>query len=361
MSDDGQHYNIPVNKGQSELEPPERLQEFQMKMGAGWEYEYNEYRKLWDNLPQQRKIRNYPMLVDLELADVCNLQCPMCVTRTDSFIQKRRKGFMDTALARKIIDEIAGKVFALRVSWIGESTLHPDFIDILNYAKNRGIKEIAFLTNGSTLNIDFFEKIVYAGATWITISVDGLGEEYNAIRKPLRFEDTLKKLQKIKNFKDKNKLIKPVIKIQGVWPAIRKNPSEYYNTLAPLVDLVAYNPLIDYLHKDYEIVYEENFVCPQLYQRVVIASDGRASMCSSDDYVDLPVGNANEQSIYEIWHGETLNKMRKTHLQKDGFLKLEPCRICFYPRKTEVDETAIVNGRTIYIENYINRKQKIGE
>lgn len=361
MSSSDHNYNIPVNKGQSELEPPERMQEFQEKMSSGWGNEYYEYRKLWDDLPQQRRVSEYPLLVDLELSDICNLQCPMCVTRTDRFAQKRRKGFMDSGLAKKIIDEVAGKVFALRVSWIGESTLHPDFIDIINHAKYRGIKEIAFLTNGKTLDMELFKKIACAGATWITVSVDGLGDEYNAIRKPLVFEDTLEKLRKIKEFKDKRKLIKPVIKIQGVWPAIRGNPSAYYNTLAPFVDLVAYNPLIDYLHKDQGIVFEENFVCPQLYQRVVVASDGRASMCSSDDYVDLPVGDANEQSIYEIWHGDALNKMRKVHLRKDGFLQLEPCRICFYPRKTEINETAIINGRTIYIENYINRKQNIGE
>lgn len=353
--------NIPVNKGHFELDTQERTAEFYKMLSTGWESDYYEYRHLWNELPNTHTVRDYPLLVDLELADICNLKCPMCPTTTDEFKDKRRKGLMDKNLAKKIIDEIAGKVYALRVSWIGESTLHPDFIEIISYAKQKGINEVAFLTNGFKLDLPFFEQIVKAGADWITISIDGLGETYSQIRKPLVFEDIYAKLKDIKKYKQENNLIKPVIKIQTVWPAIKENPTEYYNTIAPFVDLVAYNPLIDYLHKDTEIVYVENFSCPQHYQRVVIASNGDASMCSSDDFVDHPVGNANKQSIYEIWHGDKLNKMREIHKQKDGFLTIKACKNCFYPRAMEVTEKAFVNDRELYIENYINRKQVVGE
>jgi hypothetical protein len=353
--------NIPVNKGHFELETPERIKAFQDKMSAGWEEEYLEYRRLWDELPARQEVRDYPLLVDLELADICNLQCPMCPIRTKDFKKKRTPGFMDTSLAKKIIDEVAGKIFALRVSWIGESTLHPDFLEIISYASKKGIKEIAFLTNGLKMKLSFFKEVAKVGADWITWSIDGMGETYEAIRKPLKFENVLENLRNIKKFKDENGLEKPVIKIQTVWPAIRENPSAFYNLLSPLVDLVAFNPLIDYLHKDNDIVYVDNFICPQPYQRVVVASDGRACMCSSDDFVERPIGDANRQSIYDIWHGEKVESYRRIHKQEEGFLTLECCAKCFYPRKTEVSETATVNGQEILIENYINRKQEVGE
>ena len=50
-----------------------------------------------------------------------------------------------------------------------------------------------------------------------------MDEVYNKIRKPLKFDETLKKLTDIANFKKKNNLRKPLIKIQGVWPAVRKS------------------------------------------------------------------------------------------------------------------------------------------
>jgi hypothetical protein len=239
--------------------------------------------------------------------------------------------------------------------------LHPDFIEIIKYASDAGIKEIAFLTNGSNMSLDFFKRVTEAGATWITWSVDGLEEQYEAIRKPLIFEETLQKLRDISEYKKQVKLIKPLLKVQCVWPAIKDDPEKFYNTIAPLCDLVAYNPLIDYLHKDCDIVYEEGFSCPQHYQRVVIASDGRACMCSGDGFVECPVGDARIQSVYDIWHGDVFERMREIHASDKGFLKLECCRKCFYPRKTEPDESAWVNGRKIIIENYINRSQVIGE
>ncbi len=352
---------IPVNKGHFDLDTDERVEGFGKKLSIGWEEDYYEYRRLWNELPTTKTVRDYPLLVDLELADVCNLDCPMCPTTTKEFKDKRRKGLMDKALAKKIIDEVAGKIYCMRLSWIGESTLHPDFIEILAYAKQKGIPEVAFLTNASKLNIEYFSKIANAGADWITISIDGLDEEYNKIRKPLTFVDTLQKLKDIKKYKDENGLVKPVIKIQTVWPAIRENPTKYYNTIAPNVDLVAYNPLIDYLHKDEDIVYVDNFSCPQHYQRVVVASNGQACMCSSDDFVDHPVGDTNHQTIHEIWHGEAFTNARETHAKKDGFLSMKACKNCFYPRATEINEEAMVDGRKVLVENYINRKQKIGE
>ena len=38
----------------------------------------------------------------------------------------------------------------------------------------------------------FFKEIVDSVIDWITISIDGVGERYNSIRKPLRFDEEVK-------------------------------------------------------------------------------------------------------------------------------------------------------------------------
>ena len=133
LDPDKQPY-IPINKGHFDLEPPERAQAFSDKLGQNWKAQYQEYRKLWIDLPKKQELRDYPLLVDLELASRCNLACPMCPTVTEEFIEKRikpfKKGLLDTKLALRIIDEIAGKVYALRLSWVGEPTLHSKLIEI---------------------------------------------------------------------------------------------------------------------------------------------------------------------------------------------------------------------------------------
>lgn len=353
--------HIPINKGHFELDTVERTAEFYKKLATGWEEEYREYRRLWVDLPKKRIVRDYPLLVDIELASICNLKCPMCYTITDEFKSKVKKGLIDFSLFKKLVDEIAGKVFALRLSLRGEPTLHPDFIEAIKYAKSKGIKEISTLTNGSRLDLEFFAKAAKAGLDWITISIDGVDEEYEAVRKPLKFKDTLKKLQDIFAYKQQNGLIKPVVKVQGVWPAIRPDPTKYYETIAPYVDLIAYNPLIDYLRKDEEIIYEDNFACPQLYQRLVVGSDGLVMMCSNDEDGEEIIGDANLQALHEIWHGEKLNGFRDLHNNPGGFKKVRVCKLCYYPRKTLPNEKARVGDREFLVENYINRNQEIGK
>ena len=100
--------------------------------------------------------------------------------------------------------------------------------------------------------------------------------------------------------------------------------------------------------------------CPQLYQRLVVGSDGQVMMCSNDENNDHVVGNAYTQTIKEIWHGPLLNEVRKVHARQDGFKCFGICKHCYYPRKSEPDEKAKVCDREIWVENYVNRAQEVG-
>lgn len=360
QSEDGQ--TVQLNKGHYNLDSEQRSTEFSRKMARGWELEYAQYRADWERLPMEKVVRDYPLLVDIELASSCNLNCPMCYTTTDHYKETVKRKLMKWDLFVKVIDEVAGKVPAIRLSWRGESTLHKKFIEAVAYAKGKGIKEVSFLTNGGKLDLEYFKKLVDAGADWITVSFDGVEEEYNRIRAPLKYDDMLAKLRAAMEYKRIHGLEKPLIKVQGIWPAIRRDPQRFYSVMSEASDLVAFNPLIDYLGNDCaeEIVYEEHFACPQIYQRLFVSSTGDAMMCNSDEYGDEIVGNAFDQTIHEIWHGEKLSRIRALHAREDGFKEVPVCKRCFYPRKTEVAEKALVDGRVVFVENYVNRKQEVG-
>lgn len=351
---------IPINKGNYTMETPEREAAFHAKLGAGWEKEYEAYRKNWNEYPKKQFLSDYPLLVDLELSTVCNLRCPMCYTITEHFKKRVKVGFLDFALFKRIVDEICDKVPALRLSLRGEPTLHPKFFECVSYAKQKGVREISMLTNGSKLSCEFIEKLVEIGLDWLVISVDGLNEKYESVRRPLKFKDTLQKIKNLKLIKQQKKSTKPVVKVQGIWPAIKDNPEAFYNTFIDDVDLIAFNPLIDYLGKDENIVYVDNFLCPQHYQRLVIGSDGQAMMCSNDEEGMEIIGDANQQTIHQIWHGERLGQMREKHRQQNGFKSIPVCKKCYLPRQTEDVEKAAVNGREFIIKNYVNRRQVIG-
>lgn len=353
--------NIPINKGNYTLETPEREENFELCRSEGWEKEYKEYRENWVKCAKTQKVLDYPLLVDIELSSLCNLKCPMCYTITEEFKHKVNAKLMEENLFKKIIDEIALKVPAIRLSLRGEPTLHPQLIEFAKYAKQKGVREISFLTNGSRFTKEYFEQILESGVDWITISIDGVGDMYEGIRRPLKFCDIFEIVKMIKAVKTEKKVHRPVIKIQSIWPAIKENPEEFYNLFSPYADAIAFNPLIDYLDNDNDIVYTENFSCPQLYQRLVVGADGSVMMCSNDEENANIIGNANIESIYGIWHGEKLKVVRGHHKVENGYKEISVCKRCYLPRKTVVDEYAIVNGRKVEVENYVNRAQEIGK
>lgn len=347
-----------VNKGNYSIDNKERELAFEKMRSLGWDKEYARYRQNWSDYPNQFILSDYPLLVDLELASICNLKCPMCYTITEEFKEKVSAKLMDYSLFCKVINEIAGKVPAIRLSLRGESTLHPRFIDCIRYAKEKGIPEVSSLTNGSKLRKkSYCRELVEAGLDWLTVSADGIGETYNRIRKPIEYETLVQGLSNLKEVKAELDSVKPVIKVQSIWPAIQHDPTAFYEAYAPLSDLVAFNPLVDYMREIPEdiLAYDDEFSCPMLYQRLVIGADGTVMMCANDEETDHPIGNAYQQTVHEIWHGSTLQAIRKQHKQKMGFKQTDICRRCYMPRKTH-DEMHEVSGRPLVVKNYLNTR-----
>lgn len=352
----------PINKGQMTFESAERMAEFERHRGHGCEEAYRENRRQWSEYPERQYVADYPSHVDIELASVCNLRCPMCYTITDHFKSKVNTKLMDYGLFTKIVDECAAAgIFSVRLSLRGESFLHKRIVDCIRYAKDKGIEEVSSLTNGVRLDEKMFEEIMEAGIDWLTISVDGMGEVYEKIRAPAKFDRLIEKLTNFKKIKEAAGSVKPVIKVQTIFPAIADDPQAFYDVFAPITDQVASNPLIDYLRLDDEntILYHEDFTCPQLFQRLVIGADGNVMLCANDEIEEYIIGDLNTETIHQVWHGDRINRARELHKAHRGHKEIEPCRKCYLPRRTEPSPIKI-SDREIVMENYINRPQVVG-
>jgi len=285
----------------------------------------------------------------------------MCYTTTKEFKESVKKGLMDLELFKKLIDEgVKYNLYSIRLSLRGEVFVHPEIFEMIKYAKEKGIKEVSTLSHGGRIDEEKFRKLVKLGLDWLTISFDGVGETYEKIRAPLKFQDMVDKIALFKEIKKEMKSVKPVIKVQTIWPAIKDNPEEFYNTFESITDQVASNPLIDYLHNDTEIMYEKKFTCPQLWERMCIGSSGEVMLCGNDEMMLYGLGDVNKETIYDIWHGKKLQKAREIHIEHMGAQELSPCKHCYLPRQTQRDSVEIEN-RLLKIDNYVNREQTVGK
>src|SRR5688572_17734740 len=137
----------PINKGNYSMDTPEREAQFEASRGYGWEAEYAAYRRNWRDYATRKVVSDYPLLVDIELSSICNLQCSMCYTISTEFKERVNTTRMDWTLFTRIIDEIGGKVPAIRLSLRGESTVHKRFFDAVAYAKAHGVGEVSVVTH----------------------------------------------------------------------------------------------------------------------------------------------------------------------------------------------------------------------
>ncbi|MDP7195983.1 MAG: radical SAM protein [SAR202 cluster bacterium] len=349
-----------INKDQINISRLKRLQ-FDFKRGKGHFLGYIKNRVIWHVYPRLHRTSKYPDHVDIEISSKCNMKCPMCYTNIKEFKKSVKKQFMSFEIFKKILDELTeNQIYSIRLSFRGEPFIHKDIIKMIRYAKEKGIKEVSTLSNILALKPDLFKEAMHAGLDWLTISFDGTGETYEKIRKPAKFDESYRKIKEYKRIKDKAKSIKPIIKVQSIWPAIKDNAETYYKLFEPYVDDIAVNPLYDYLHKDSEIIYEKNFDCPSIYQRLVISSAGKALLCINDERGLYPIGDISKETIYEIWHGQKLTEVRRIHRNHEGLIRIKPCKDCYFPRQT-YKTVEYVGEKKIHINKLVNRTEEIGK
>jgi len=308
----------------------------------------------WFYYPKLFIVSTFPTHLELETSSVCQMRCPMC--KTTEMIKKGIDffGFMDLGLFKKIIDECVNEpLFSIKLSWRGEPLLNPRIIEMISYAKKKGIKNVAFLTNGERLNSELTEGLVNAGLDWISISFDGLQEVYNKIRKPAKFDETLEKIKYIKQYRERQKRKKPLIRIQSLHSAIRGKEEEFlklWGGIADRVNLIA-DQKRSLVPQDYR--HSPSYICPSPWQRMCIAWNGKVAQCYGDYLMANILGDVTVKSIKEIWHDRPFMQLREL-MRNDKRLSTQPCRTCSDGGITE-EETVVVGGRKIKVLHYVDQ------
>lgn len=300
----------------------------------------------WHILPKLFITPRFPTHIDIETSSRCQLQCPMCGQRK---MNASLRGIMSFDLYRKIIDECnLHHVYSIKLSWRGEPLLNPNLFKMVRYAKDKGIKDVAFLTNVVGFSDNRIQELINSGVDWISCSIDGLYGTYERIRYPAKFEETVNKIKKIVALRKD----KPLIRVQTIFSAIKDNPTEYKNFWEPIVDKV--NFIADQARQvNTNFPRDLNFVCPSPWQRMCIDYKGRVAQCHADYLEENILGDVTKQSLYEIWHGEPFKRVRYLQRTKRA-LQQSPCKNCCDRGKME-SLTITVDGKERSILSYVGQ------
>ena len=275
--------------------------------------EFQEYRRCWIENPKSFVLRNMPMHLDIEASSRCNLRCSFCDKLPN--LKSGQLGNIDLALFKHIIDQFdqSNRLWGLKLSYRGEPLINREVPDMVRYAKEHGVLDVYFNTNGLLMDENMCRKLIDAHLDRVSISIDGINaQEYESVRIGGKFSILMENLNSLKTIKKECGVDYPRIRIQTVrFPST--DADAYRGRWQDYADEIA---MVDY--KDESMRNESlrgAWACPQLWQRLTIEWDGTVLGCNNDDPRNINLGNARERSIFDCWHDARLMGIRERHKQ----------------------------------------------
>ena len=277
-----------------------------------------------------------PYVLHIDPCDTCNFHCKFCPSGNRELMSRtngRGHGPMDYALYTKIIDslqEFQDPVRVIRLYKEGEPLLHPQFADMVRYAKASGhCLRVDTTTNASLLTPERALEIIDAGLDRINISVEGINAQQYSDFSGHRM-DYGRFLENIAFFYDHRKQCEMNIKINGdILTPLQEE--EFYRLFGNITDGISVEHTIDYWPK-YDAMQVENDetksllggmarevqVCPYVFYEMCVNSNGTYSLCRFDwnHAMILERDKTGWLSPRKIWDSITLWGFQQTFLKK---------------------------------------------
>jgi len=296
------------------------------------------YRTEWDRAGKgDGYLPNFPLFLDVEPEYRCNLRCVTCPLQDGRDNPSYIKDRMSVDTYRRICEE--GKKYglpAITVSNNNEGLLQKNLFGYIQAAQEAGIMDVFVGTNGHLLTRDMGAKLIQSGLTRLLISIDAATPEmYLKVRKSEKFDMVVKNIHAFHRLRAEAGKRLPLIRVSMVVTSMNQHEQEMFREqwadIADIISIQRYIPYQGDPHIQDELIPEgrdplDFTVCAPLWQRMTIRANGDVIACCHLAN-KLGVGNINESSIYDIWHGERMNEIRRIHLA-GKYREIDVCSSC---------------------------------
>ncbi|HDQ46054.1 MAG TPA: radical SAM/SPASM domain-containing protein [bacterium] len=295
-------------------------------------------------------VRGKPALLMVEPTNLCNLQCPMCPSGNGDLSRPRGKMNLDSY--RRVLDRIGDTLLLIQFWNQGEPFLHPDLVEMIRYAKQKGIA-VMTSTNGHFLDSESrVDDLIRSGLDEIIISLDGVDQEsYETYRVGGRFQKVVDGVRLLAERKKKMGSRTPLINLQFLvfkqnasrLGEVRKLARELGADILQLKSPQVYSTdqAAAFLPEDesfrrYRIEGEALRIkstvpnwCKFLWYGAVLNWDGSLAPCCFDKDGRFGYGNAFEdgKDILSLWTNSVSHEFRSGVLRNRK--EIEICLNCF--------------------------------
>ncbi len=288
----------------------------------------------WEKYGMRPGAEIFPLMVIVAFSYVCNARCPNCAfTAGDVRKHFADVPFMPTELFKKLADETGKHNSFLRITGGGEPLLHPQAMELFEYAKSQGCK-LGVISNGSCYDRTKLERLILAGVDTLEFSVDaGNPIDYAYARAGLDWRKLNENVQMAMELREKHKsgtrIICSIINQANVDVEQAK---QYWE---PYADVVQVRKFLTWRVNDPGqsadptpyLPPEENIPCPLLFERTMVTPRGEVNFCGVDRYNTYSAGSLTEHTLQEIWSGKVYQHARELHL-KGMAHDVPPCNNC---------------------------------
>ena len=293
---------------------------------------FNQVLSLYRDYKFKRSICSRPPFrMWIDLTTVCNLHCPICPRS----LRPLPPVHMDYGLFKKIIDEIKGYVFDINLAVTGESLLHPELPQMIEYAhRNRVITRLH--TNATVLSEELGMKIIRSGLSFISFSIDGFDKaSYEKVRVGASYETVTANIRKFLELKKRLKSRLPYVVIKTI-----ANPDDLdtsgqagfqrrFNGLP--VNRFRLNPMHNFGGKITHVQFnkERRIPCYIAWFGLTILADGKVVPCCMDFWGDYVLGDAGKDTLLGCWNNDKAIALRRKLIQRMAD-DLTLCKGCYF-------------------------------
>ncbi len=280
---------------------------------------------------------NPPSFIWIEPTNNCNLKCIMCPTGTGKVNVK--KGFMDYALYKRIIDETNEYTSAVTLAISGESLLHPEFFRMIKYANSKGIK-ILLNTNATLLTREKARLLLDSGISEISFAFDGLKKgQYEKARVGADFEKTLDNILYFLRLRKEEKRKLPYAILSMLELELEayseREKADFLRLFGGHIDEIRSREVSTWgstFKGTDEFSYRDNSnvcgPCSRLWSTACIMWDGDVVPCVYNANHEYVIGNINDNRLMDIWNSEKMFTLRGAMINGD-YLNISPlCENC---------------------------------
>ncbi len=288
-----------------------------------------------------------PVTLSIEPTTACNLRCPECPSGLRAFT--RATGNLKPDFFRQTVDALHRDLFYLYFYFQGEPYIHPQFLDMVRYAHERGLFTVTS-TNGHFLDDENARRTVESGLDRLIISVDGTTQDtYEQYRVGGNLNQVLDGARRVAAWKKRLRSRTPHL----VFQFLVVHPNEHQTTdihrlaktcganevklkTAQVYDYRHGNPLIPQQNRyaRYRQLPDGTWApkhaaanhCWKLWHSCVVTWDGMVVPCCFDKDATYRLGDLKTQSFANLWHGKPYYAFRQKLL--GGRNQIDICTNC---------------------------------